>query len=182
MDLEAGSPVTPLNDPDRFLALFDERAPQVWRYLRAQLGRSAADDLLSDVFTRAFAARSKFSPERGSEVAWLYGIAHNVCLEHFRRTRKASSALRDLATRARATPASDHSNSVSSQAAVAWALDQLSAERREVVVLIGFFGLTYDEVAEATHVSVGTVKSRYSRARSQLRELLGEDERSTDAG
>jgi DNA-directed RNA polymerase specialized sigma24 family protein len=69
---------------ERFEKVFELRSKEIWRYLALRLGAPAADELLSEVFARAFAARARFDPRRGSARAWLYGIANNLCRERIR--------------------------------------------------------------------------------------------------
>jgi RNA polymerase sigma-70 factor (ECF subfamily) len=62
------------------------------------------------------------------------------------------------------------------------ALDHLSKGQRQVVLLVGLEGMTYDEAAKILRVPIGTVRSRLGRAREALRQLLGMDEETSNAG
>lgn len=164
-------------DGAQFDRVFELRAREIWRYLAAHLGPPAADDLLSEVFARAFAARARFNPDRGTARAWLYGIATNVCLEAVRRRSNVVDWLDS------AQPLSverDVADTVALRDALQRAIAQLPDDRRAVLLLIGAAGLSYSEAAKALDLPLGTVRSRFFRARRQLRRLLVDEEKSED--
>jgi RNA polymerase sigma factor (sigma-70 family) len=162
-------------DAGRFEVVFELRAKEIWRYLASRLGAGAADELLSEVFLRAFAARARFDPMRGSARGWLFGIAHNLCREYARRQS------RERLLAASAPVAAGGADELVRSRSAGAALGALPDERRVVVLLVAALGLSYEEAAQALGVPVGTIRSRYFRARRQLRALL-DDEGSVDDG
>jgi RNA polymerase sigma factor (sigma-70 family) len=126
-------------DGERFVAVFEARAGEVWRYLAARLGARGADELLSEVFVRAFANRSRFDPKRGSARAWLLGIATNVCREQLRDERRSPTVSSDTTTTGWTT---DSSNRIAERRVLGAAIASLPDERQEVVVLIAAIGLS----------------------------------------
>ena len=136
--------------------------------------RDEANDLVQDTFTQAWNSFNRY--ERGTNArAWLYAILMNKARHYHRRsaTRKVISL-------------SDHGNenlletvessplvpeSISDEGILA-ALDQLSEEHREVVLLADVQEFSYKEVAQILEIPIGTVMSRLSRARSGLRSYL----------
>ncbi|HLI45125.1 MAG TPA: RNA polymerase sigma factor [Acidimicrobiales bacterium] len=155
---------------------FDAHAAEIWRYLASRLGIQAADDLLGEVFVRALEGRDRFDPNKGSARAWLYGIATNLCREDGRRRHRVHLGLPATVV---AAPQPDIADAVVERDLVARALAELPDERRELLLLLGGAGLSYHEAALALGIPVGTVRSRYFRARRQLRASLA-NERSTD--
>jgi RNA polymerase sigma-70 factor (ECF subfamily) len=152
-------------------------------------GRQVADELVSEVFVRAFARRATFDHRRGTARGWLYGIARNVSRERARQhvvepvslpTGHGGSggtaglggvtAGGDIAFAAGGSSglAQDPSDVVMARSLVLNALDRLSPERREVVLLVAGAGLTYEEAAAALDIPIGTVRSRFFRAKRQL--------------
>ena len=132
-----------------------------------------AADLVQEVLLRVRKGLDSYQP--GSFDGWLWRITRNAFLDGIRRKqRRPESAL----------PEGDHHTLGSSPSPdevlasvrlsddVQSSLLKLSYEFREAVVLCDVVGLTYDEIAEATDVPVGTVRSRIHRGRKQLRELL----------
>lgn len=131
---------------------------------------SQADDLVQETLMKAWANRDKFA-EGTNLRAWLFTILRNTFYSAFRKTRREISDTdgehaQKLATR----PAQDHAMAMQD---FETALAQLPDDQREAVVLVGAAGLSYDEAAEVLSVATGTVKSRVSRARARLGELLG---------
>ncbi|MHB8245100.1 MAG: RNA polymerase sigma factor [Acidimicrobiales bacterium] len=165
---------------EHFEVVFKLRAREIWRYLAARLDHSAADELLSEVFLRAFAARSRYDPQRGSARGWLYGIANNVCREHLRYVgdHRLADVGEDVAHPPTAPDAADRTVD---RRMLSQVIDSLPDERREVILLIAAFGLSYEETAQALAVPVGTVRSRFFRARRQLRTLLQDERSGNDA-
>jgi RNA polymerase sigma factor (sigma-70 family) len=166
-------------DPQRFGELFARHHVAVWRYLARLGGRDTADDLAGDVFVAAFAQRMRFDPSRGTVRAWLYGIATNLFRTHARSNARCRTAF--------GRAAAERSDAVSLIEAVDGAVagDQelalvrrmiglLSEAHREVLVLVAWEGLSYEEVALVLDVEIGTVRSRLARARADLRNLTAE--------
>lgn len=126
-------------------SLFELRAREIWRYLAAHLGPAAADELLSEVFVRAFAARERFDPDRGTARGWLYGIATNVCREAVRREPKLADRLDGAQS---PTTKADVADAVALRDALQRAVAQLPDDRRAVLLLIGAAGLSYSDLHE----------------------------------
>lgn len=172
-----------LDDPQRFAEVFARHHLAVWRYLARLGGRESADDLAGDVFVAAFAQRTRFDHRRGTVRAWLYGIATNLF-----RTNARSNARRRTAfgrTAAERTDAVSPIEAVEGALAGSQELERvrgmiglLSEAHREVLVLVAWEGLSYEEVAVVLNVEVGTVRSRLARARGELRGLTAESDES----
>jgi RNA polymerase sigma-70 factor (ECF subfamily) len=165
-----------LADPGCFGAIFDRHATIVFRYLVRRVGVDEAESLLGDVFRVAFEKRETYDCERPNARPWLYGIATNL-LAHHRRTeaRRISATARLLARR----PAGDDTNDqvvdrLDAEALwshIADAVGALPEGERDALLLFVWEELSYDEIASALGVPVGTVRSRLNRARENLREL-----------
>ncbi len=139
----------------------------------------AAADASQDTFLSAYQAVSRF--KGGSFKAWLLRIATNACYDQLRlKKRHPTSSLEALYTEAdpsshfvngRETP-EEHALRQELGQTIQGGIDGLPAEQRVTLVLSDVQGLSYKEIAKVTGVSVGTVKSRLSRARSGLRDYL----------
>ena len=131
---------------------------------------SSADDLVQETIVKAWSNLSRF--EAGTNMrAWLFTILRNT---HFSNGRKRKREVPDsdgiYARRLSVRP--DHDGRLAfSEFLVAF--DKLSDEHREVLVLVGASGFSYEEAAGMIGVAVGTVKSRANRARARLQDLLG---------
>jgi RNA polymerase sigma-70 factor (ECF subfamily) len=165
-----------LRAPEQFAVIFDRHAPHIYRYLARRLGRQVADDLLSETFVAAFGNRGRYDTSRRDARPWLYGIASKVIGQRRRdevrelrlRLAAASNAVEDC--HAERVCAAETARST--RAALVDALAELSAGDRDVLLLIAWEQLTYEEVAAALRIPVGTVRSRLNRARRLVRQAL----------
>lgn len=168
-----------LDDPERFGEIFDRHHRAIWMYLARAGGRQAADDLAGEVFVAAFETRSRFDEGRGSVRSWLFGIASNLLRSRFRNEERARRAFGRLSGErvgiddmASVDDLDElRTRSVSTRRAVS----KLCAADREIIVMAVWEDLTYVEIASVLGVRVGTVRSRLSRAREKLRELVSVD-------
>ena len=161
-------PAEPDGDVLRGFVRGDERAfEQLFRLferevfcwiLRVLRDRSAAEDVLVEVFWRAYRGRAQFDPER-SFGAWIRRIATNASLDHLRR-RKAT---REWHTADDALPAARGSDRETNDA-IALAFRRLPADLQIVAALALLEEQPYAEIADALGVPEGTVKSRVFRA------------------
>jgi RNA polymerase sigma-70 factor (ECF subfamily) len=168
-----------VRDPESFAVIFDRHAPSVHRYLARRLGAGIADDLVAEAFLAAFRRRERFDTAYPDARPWLYGIATNLVGQH-RREEEREYRLRQacMPEPSEASHADRVTTVVSAQSlrkSLFGALAKLSTGDRDVLLLIAWEELTYDEVAAALAIPVGTVRSRLHRARKLLREALGSD-------
>lgn len=131
---------------------------------------SSADDLVQDSIVKAWSSFDKF--EAGTNMrAWLFTILRNTFYSSVRKGRREVADPEGVHTGGLyEKPAHDGRLAMTDFLA---AFNQLSPVHREVLILVGASGFSYEEAAEMTGVAVGTVKSRASRARLRLAELLG---------
>ncbi len=151
-------------------ALFERHHRRVFRsaYLVTR-SPEAADDIVQLVFLELFKALNTFDPRRPF-VPWLYRIAHNVSMDFLKRERYRQP----MTLLADTTPGpTGETGRAEMRADVRPALDALSAEHREALVLRYYIGLSEHEMADVLGVRPGTVKSRLHRALRALREALG---------
>ncbi|WP_347311423.1 RNA polymerase sigma factor [Defluviimonas sp. SAOS-178_SWC] len=131
---------------------------------------AAADDLVQDTIVKAWTNIDKFQPGTNMR-AWLFTILRNTFFSDKRkRKREVPDSDGVHAGRLYEKPAHDGRLAFTD---FRKAFDQLSPEHREVLILAGASGFSYEDVASMTGVAVGTVKSRVNRARARLCELLG---------
>jgi RNA polymerase sigma-70 factor (ECF subfamily) len=166
-----------LSSPGAFAILFERHARSVHRYLVKRVGPLNAEDLLGETFVTAFRSRANYDLGRDDARPWLFGIATNHA-RHFwrsegRRQSRSSVGLGDATAPDHGDEATSRAFFASQEGAVAHALAQLDDAHLDVLLLIAGPGFTYEEVAVALGIPVGTVRSRMSRTRERLRELLG---------
>jgi RNA polymerase sigma factor (sigma-70 family) len=164
--------------PAAFGGIFDRHATALHRYFVRRLGPFDAEALVGDVFRIAFEKRESYDLARPNARPWLYGIGTNLLARHRRGEERRIRAVARLA--AQRVPAVDLAEGVSDAVdagslwpRVADAVAALPQPERDALTLNVWEGLSYEEVAEAVGVPVGTVRSRLHRARSRIRELAG---------
>lgn len=153
---------------EAFGELFDRHFSAVHRYLARRLGRERADDLAAQTFTVAFERRATFRPEALGARPWLLGIATHLLLNH----RRAEQRLLEMVVRLGAQPERIIEEPPEVDAELAAALAELDGDRRDVLLLSAWGELSYEEIAAALEIPVGTVRSRLARARGHLRDRL----------
>ncbi|MES5821064.1 sigma-70 family RNA polymerase sigma factor [Streptomyces sp. RG80] len=167
-----------LDEPERFAALFDRHAPAIHQYVARRLGRDAADDVTAETFLTAFRIRARFDPARAGVRPWLYGIAAKQIGRHRREEVKALKLLartgHDPVADSWTDSADDRLTAEAASRPLAKALAGLSAGDRHVLLLFAWADFSYQEIAEALGIPVGTVRSRLNRARRKLRTATGE--------
>lgn len=157
-----------------FGCLLEAEIPRLRRYARA-LTRDAAraDDLVQSCLTRALAKQHLWQP--GTDLrAWLFTLLHNQHVNDVRRSLRegVSVAVEDVAPTL--TVQSNAAASLQLRDLEA-ALARLPEEQRQVILLVGLEGLRYEEVAVILGVPIGTVRSRLSRGRDNLRNMMDID-------
>jgi RNA polymerase sigma-70 factor, ECF subfamily len=149
--------------------------PSLRSFARGLCGnRELADDLAQDAMTRAWAARSSFQPGTNFR-AWMFMILRNQFYTTLRKNSRIVSWDPELAERTLVMDANQHDRI--NVADVAAALQKLPAEQREVLMLIGANGVSYEEAATIMGCAIGTIKSRLARGRIALAALIdGKDD------
>jgi RNA polymerase sigma-70 factor (ECF subfamily) len=134
--------------------------------------RDRADDLVHDAAVRALAAADQFTPGTNFK-AWIFTILRNLYYNEGRKHHSLNVPFDEIAGEAYAIAAAQEATLEFGDFRRAfW---QLSEDHREVLMLVGAGGLSYEEAANICHCAVGTIRSRLSRARDELKKTLTED-------
>lgn len=176
----------------RFAELVDRYQTPIVNYVCRMLGNyEDAVDLSQDVFLKAYSALGSYRPQYPFP-AWLFRIARNAAIDEIRKRRVVTVSLDapvefddGAAAREVESPGLDPQDAylgIEFADRVSAAIDQLPEKYREPIVLRHAADLSYEEIAEALELPIGTVKTRIFRARDALRQSLGDlfDEPSTD--
>jgi RNA polymerase sigma-70 factor (ECF subfamily) len=161
-------------DPSAFEEIVRKYQNRIYNLCRYMLqGPGDAQDAAQDVFLKAYRALKDFRPD-SSIYTWIYRIAVTTCLDYRRKSRRelfrSEPLTEDLASAEHSPHQLYESRKITES--VQLALQKLPEKLRAAIVLREMEGLSYEEIAEVLHTSVGTVKSRIWRAREQLRHLL----------
>jgi RNA polymerase sigma-70 factor, ECF subfamily len=164
-----------------FAKLVEEQIPRLRRYAVALVrsNRSSADDLVQDTLERAIAKQHLWQPGTNLR-AWLFTIMHNQYVNTVRRVTRDGNAV-DIEDFHNSLASPNDTSGSAQMRELERCITQLPTEQRQVILLIGLEGMSYEEVAQIMVVPVGTVRSRLSRGRDHLRRLMGmvDDEATT---
>ena len=157
-------------DQSAFTALVRRHEDRVFGIaLRITGDRADALDATQDTFVSVFRQAGTFRAE-AAFTTWLYRVAVNACRDLLRRRRRLPEPTEEVPERPRPGIATE--DLVGLRLDLAEALAQLPAEYRDALLMHDLRALPYEEIAQATGVALGTVKSRISRGRRRLAELL----------
>jgi RNA polymerase sigma factor (sigma-70 family) len=165
------------SDPRAFALIFERHYDAVFSYIGRRVGAAVADELASETFVAAFQSRQRYDTARPIARPWLLGIATNLLRHHYRTELRRLRALARLDRTEASTGGLDSADARLDAALIRprllLALAELSREERDALLLFVWADLSYDEIAQALRIPVGTVRSRLHRARLRMRELLG---------
>jgi RNA polymerase sigma factor (sigma-70 family) len=142
-----------------------------------RVGQQAAADVMSEVFLAAFRNRRRYDAGRDDARPWLYGIAVNMISQHQRAQRRYARLLATApsvpATDVVADEVIDRVTAAQLRPRIVRVLGELSDGDRELVLLVAWAGLSYEQAAQALGIPPGTVRSRLHRIRVKLRRAAG---------
>jgi RNA polymerase sigma-70 factor (ECF subfamily) len=166
--------------PECFAEIFDRHAEGIYRYAARRLGQQAAADVMSEVFLAAFRNRRRYDTGRDDARPWLYGIAVNVISQYQRAQRRYARVLAAVpavpgvpATDVVADEVLDRVTAAQLRPRIMRVLGELSDSDRELVLLVAWAELSYEQAAQALGIPLGTVRSRLHRIRVKLRRAAG---------
>jgi RNA polymerase sigma-70 factor (ECF subfamily) len=166
--------VVAARDADAFGELYDRFVERVYRYLYFRTGsHPEAEDLTEQVFLKAWEAIGRYRWQGRPFLAWLYRLAHNAHIDHVRSQRPTTSLTNDQ----RPIDVASQSASVELRRAldaevIASALEQLTFEQQQVIVMKFLEGLDNDQIAQAMDKREGAIRALQMRALMSLRRVL----------
>ncbi|GAA1145542.1 sigma-70 family RNA polymerase sigma factor [Microbacterium oxydans] len=163
-----------LQHPAVFAELFDRHARAVNAFATYRIGGHAAEDVLSETFLVAFRRRADFDTDVESAAPWLLGIASRLIRRHRAveakhwRSFAASVSQQDHSSLGGLDDAMSRVDAEREVQSLKTRIAALAPKDRETLLLYAWQGLTYEEIAVALAVPVGTVRSRLNRVRTRL--------------
>lgn len=139
--------------------------------------REDAQDCVQDAMLRVYRALDRFKGQ-SSFSTWVYRITMNTCLDELRRRKVRASTSLDTLLESGWSPSDEtdtperHALRSEQRTALAKAIAELPEDMRSAIVLRELQGLSYEEISDVLSVNVGTIKSRISRGREKLRQLI----------
>lgn len=160
-------------DRPPFEDLYRDFMGRIYAYVRAQVGSSAdAEDITAQVFVNAYQAYPRFEPRNTTPAAWLFRIARNATLDHFRASGRRDRLQRTIQHQpmAEEDPAGKAEERIQYRALLA-RVAQLPERQRDAISL-RHSGLSFDEVGKLMDCSEDAAKMLYHRALKALREVV----------
>lgn len=162
-------------DVEAFRELVEQHQRRVFEFVRNLVRHTPdAEDLVQEVFVAVFRKLDSFDAERSQFSTWLLTIARNRCLNHLQRSSHPTVFCSEFDVESHTAQPLDAVLSRELHARLDAALDRLPLEQRTAFVLAEIQELPYAEIASIEEVELGTVKSRVSRAKQRLREVLSD--------
>lgn len=166
------------SDPERFAVLVRRHGPAVGRYVTRRIGPERAEDVVAETFLVAFGKRAGYQDQGRDCLPWLYGIAtrlmHRERRNEVRQLRLLAASGTDPVTAPFTDRVEDAVAARSVKQRLAAAVAELPVNQRDALLLLVWADLSYEQIATATGVPLGTVQSRISRARRRLRRSLAD--------
>jgi RNA polymerase sigma-70 factor (ECF subfamily) len=160
--------------PHAIEVLFADHFDAIFRFATCRVGRDAAADVTAETFAQAMRSADRMDPARDAR-PWLFGIASNVIRHHRRAERRRIRGYAAVEHQSDVAGANGHPESETLlRARLVDALTRLDARDREALLLFAWADLTYEEIATALEIPLGTVRSRIHRARRMVRESLAD--------
>jgi RNA polymerase sigma-70 factor, ECF subfamily len=155
-----------------FRELIEAQIPRLRRYaLALTRDHDRADDLVHDTVVRGIAKEHLW--EAGTDLrAWLFTILHNLRVNDVRRGLREGTAV-DIQNVPDAIVATTDPSASRTLFELDRAMGQIAEEQRQVILLIGLEGMSYEDAAAVVGVPIGTIRSRLSRGRDALRAAMG---------
>lgn len=168
-----------LEEPEAFAQLFDRHFRSVHTFVARRAAWQDPADIAGETFLIAFEARGRYDLAYESALPWLYGIARNVVRRRQQqdvRRSHAQAAHLNLVGTASMDPMVSAAHHLDAERELSAVLDALTAEPIESVDALMMYvweGLSYEEIAQALQVPIGTIRSRISRLRDRLSTARG---------
>ena len=171
---------------DAYQQLLDIHLPPVNRYVIRMLGNASdAEDITQEVFIRLWQKSERFNPELAKLGTWLHQIAHNLCIDYFRKNKNTTNEYPEYVP-GQTQPSKVHASTTQATAAepqevlsrqrqvldISRAMSHLPERQRSAIVMCHYQGLSNKEAAEILEISVDALESLLSRGRKKLRDLL----------
>ncbi len=167
-------------DQDALAALYERYSRAVYSFsLRIVGDAQVAEEILQEVFVRAWQQGGSFQSSRGTLITWLLSITHNLSIDEVRRRKRRPQKAESEQPESILATLPDDGLEVEEEVwlsslriSIQDALQQLPAAQREAIELAYFQGLTQREIADTLGEPLGTIKTRMRLAVQKLRELL----------
>ncbi len=153
-----------------FLSWYDSYATDIYRYVILRIGtKEVAEDIVSEIFLSAWKHRTRYNPDKASSKTWLFTIAKNALIDHYRKT-KPQSELSENIQDGTDLVETTHWNLLSDE--IQTALQKLTKEQREIVELRVWHGFSHAEIAQLVAKDERAVRVMFHRSLQSLKKHI----------
>jgi RNA polymerase sigma-70 factor, ECF subfamily len=165
------------DDTRHFSRLYDRFSDALFGFiLHWTEDNEVSENILQDVFVKAWRNRTTYDPSKGRVFTWLYNIARNTCIDHFRsRTYRKSKAMVLSGDMSPLDGYPETGGLLPDTIGLRAIVNMLRPEDKQMIELMYFKGYSQSEIAELMHMPLGTVKTRVNRAMKELRYFFKKD-------
>jgi RNA polymerase sigma-70 factor (ECF subfamily) len=164
------------NDQRLFSKLYDNYSAALFSLILKWIkDKETAENLLQDVFVKAWRNRELYDSSKGKIFTWLYNITRNICIDHLRSKAYKKSRVSVLSDNISALIPGNNDSMTPDTIGLRKLVNTLRSEEKEVIELMYFKGFTQKEIATLMNTPLGTVKTRMSRAIKNLRYYFKKD-------
>jgi RNA polymerase sigma factor (sigma-70 family) len=164
------------NEPRHFLQLYDRFSGALFGIILNRISdNEVAENLLQDVFVKAWCRRELYDASKGRIFTWLYNITRSICIDHLRSKAYKKSKVSLLSDDLSVLACANTDRFLPDSIGVREMVNNLRCEEKEVIELMYFKGFTQKEIATLMNIPLGTVKTRMRRAIKNLRSIFTED-------
>lgn len=153
-------------------ALFDRYHIKLFNYfLRLTSDKAASEDLTQNLFYRIIKYRHSFDPQGGSFKSWVYQMARNVHLDHYKQEQRKPDRFKQISEHYEKPAIGSEEFGEDDFERLNQALQQLRPDLRQIIVMSRFEGLKYEEISKMMDISVSAIKVQVHRGIKQLRNI-----------
>ena len=159
-------------DQSAYQLLLDQHLSSVSNFVMRMMANTAeADDIIQETFIRLWTHGDKFNPEKAQLTTWLHNIAHNLCIDHFRKFKRL---VEEPSTEKASTLAGPEDKAIQADmtATVQEAMMKLPERQRSAIIMCHYQGLSNKDAAMILDVSVDALESLMARGRRKLKQML----------
>lgn len=160
-------------DGEAFAALYDRYVEKIYRFVYYKVfSRETTEDIVSEAFLKAYDRIVTYDSSKGSFSSWLYRIAGNLVIDHY-RAKKETENIEDAFALGFDDRLAEKLDAKESFKKISAYLENLSSKQREIIILRVWEELPYKEIAEIVGGSEGSVKMMFLRSIKEIREKFG---------